>query len=334
MGPATFCRRSRVVIVAGKGGVGKTTVAATLATMAARAGIGTLVVDVEGTGALPALFGREEAIGYEPVTLVPAVGGGADIRGVTVRPDDALVEYLETHGLARLARRLGATGTLELVATAIPGLKDLLVLGKIRQLAERPERGERGAAELVVVDGPAAGHAVTFLTSARGLLDAVTVGPIRAQAEGVAELLSDPARCQVLLVTLPEETPVNETVETADQLEDRAGVTLGPVVVNGLFQRLPLPADPAATVGAAGIEAAPAQLDALREATELRRRRQDRQAEQVERLALALPLPQLRLPNVWRTDLGPAEVAALADALAVAVEGLQDPPATAAGGGA
>ena len=83
------------------------------------------------------------------------------------------------------------------------------------------------AADVIIVDAPAAGHAVTFLTSAAGLLDAVRVGPIRTQAQDVIELLSDPARSQVLLVTLPEETPVNETAETAEARLSSAVIAAG-----------------------------------------------------------------------------------------------------------
>ena len=137
--------------------------------------------------------------------------------------------------MRRLSKRLVASGAIDVVATAAPGIKDIVLLGKIKQI----ERS--GVVDLIVLDAPAAGHAVTFLMSARGLLDAVRVGPIRAQAEDVLELLSDGDRCQVLLVTLPEETPVNEVVETAYKLEDRVGIKLAPIVVNGLWTPLDLP---------------------------------------------------------------------------------------------
>src|SRR5439155_1700853 len=117
---------------------------------------------------------------------------------------------------------------LDVVATAVPGMKDILVLGKVKQLERE------GVADLILIDAPAAGHAISFLLSPRGLLDAVRVGAVRRQAEEVIELLSDPSRCRVMLVTLPEETPVNELVDTAFALEDRVGVKLGPVVVNGV----------------------------------------------------------------------------------------------------
>ena len=91
-----------------------------------------------------------------------------------------------------------------------------------------------GAYDLIVVDGPAAGHAITFLLAAKSLLTSVRGGPIHAQATEVAAMLADPTRSQVVLVTLPETTPANEAVETAYALEDRVGVHLAPIVVNGV----------------------------------------------------------------------------------------------------
>ena len=132
--------------------------------------------------------------------------------------------------MSRISKRLASTGALDVVATAAPGIKDILILGKVKQL----ERAK--AADLIVLDAPAAGHAITFLLAARALLDAVRVGPINTQAREVLDLLTDAERCQVMLVTLPEETPVNELIDTAYHLEDRVGVSLGPVVVNGLVR--------------------------------------------------------------------------------------------------
>jgi len=313
---AGFCTQSRVLIVAGKGGVGKTTVTAAVARMAAHAGLTTLIVELEGKSGLGAAFGRADPLTYEEVVLAAGGGpaGAADVRARTLTPDDALIEYLEDHGLRRVSRRLTASGAIDVVATAVPGIKDILVLGKVKQL----ERAE--AADLVVVDAPAAGHAVTFLTSASGLLDAVRVGPIRAQAVDVLELLRDPARCQVLLVTLPEETPVNEVVETAFKLEDRVGVALGPVVVNGLYPAMDgLDADPDDAAREADVGLRPGEADALRAAARFRHDRMSLQAEQMQRLADALPLKQLRLPYLFTTEVRLPEVDVLAASLATEV---------------
>jgi anion-transporting ArsA/GET3 family ATPase len=304
-----FCSASRVLIVAGKGGVGKTTVSATVAVAAVRAGMSVLIVDVEGKSGLTALFDAPP-LEYEEAELAPG------IRGRTLSPDHALVEYLEDHGMRRISRRLTSTGALEVVAASVPGMKDILVLGKVKQLEVA------GAADLIVVDAPAAGHAITFLTSASGFLDAVSSGPVRHQAEDVAALLSDPARSRVLLVTLPEETPVTEAAETAFALEDRVGVALAPIVVNGLYPRLP----PAPTdSGAADLGAdAAADLAALARAAEFLDRRRTLQDAQVERLAELLPLPQLALPFRFGARLGPADVDVLATALAAEVAALPE----------
>ena len=306
MDPARFCSQSRLVIVAGKGGVGKTTVTAALSAMAARAGLKTLIVEVEGKSGLSTAFGAAD-LGYDEIDLA------AGIRARTLTPDQALLEYLEDHGMRRLSKRLANSGVLEVVSTAVPGIKDILVLGKVKQLERE------GPADLIVLDAPAAGHAVTFLTSARGLLDAVRVGPIRKQAEEVTELLTDPARCQVLLVTLPEETPVNEAVETEARLRERVGVRLSAVVVNGLYPPLE-----GLDVDASTMNGVPAEDGkALRQAAAFRAARQQLQEEQMARLAERMHLPQLHLPFVFSPELGPAEIESLAAALTDAVESLE-----------
>ena len=320
MDPVSFLRSSRVVIVAGKGGVGKTTVTAALARLAASEGLSTLVVEVEGKSGLAGLFGRAP-LTYRESVLWPAADGGAEVRGRTLTPDEALMEYFEDHGLRRISKRLAATGAIDVVSTAVPGIKDILVLGKVKQI----ERS--GAVDLVLLDAPAAGHAITFLLAARSLLDAVRVGPISTQARDVLDLLADPERCSVVLVTIPEETPVNELVETAFALEDRVGVKLGPVVVNEVYPLLEgLDVDPEAAAEQAGTSLRPGEAEALTAAARFRRERAALQAEQLERLAEGLPLPQLRLPFLFRADLGPDEVGQLAGALRASVAALAPAP--------
>jgi anion-transporting ArsA/GET3 family ATPase len=309
-----FCSTSHVVIVAGKGGVGKTTVTATLALVASRAGLRVLIVEVEGKSGLPAMFGAP-ALEYEECTLADKVAA----RFLT--PDAALVDYLVSHGMKRISKRLAQSGALDVVATAVPGMKDILVLGKVKSLVAQR------TFDLILVDAPAAGHAISFLLSARGLLDAVRVGPIRKQAQDVVQMLSDPAQCQVLLVTFPEETPVNELIDTAFAVEDRAGVALGPVVVNACFD--PLPDDLELTTAAVARDAnALDRFVSEREARDLvhaaqfRAERQAIQHEQATRLANRLPLPQLRLPFVFDADITHADLDVLADALTAEIEAL------------
>jgi anion-transporting ArsA/GET3 family ATPase len=321
--PEQFFAASRLVIVAGKGGVGKTTVSATLARAAALAGLSTLIVEVEGKSGLPAMFGQGE-IGYDEVVLSPGGGpdGAGDVRARTLTADAALLEYLRDHGLSRISRRLVSTGALDVVATAAPGIKDILLLGKVKQLERE------GVADLIVLDAPAAGHAITFLQSARSLIDTVSVGPINAQARDVLELLEDHRRCQVVLVTIPEETPVNEAVETAFSLEDRVGVGLGPIVVNGVYPAIDgLGADPEVAAATAEVSLRPGESEALAAAARFRLDRMTLQAEQVGRLEAQLPLPQLRLPFLFTTEIGTAELDDLARAMLTEIASLAGLPA-------
>jgi anion-transporting ArsA/GET3 family ATPase len=257
---ATLTAGANVVIVAGKGGVGKTTVTAVLARAAGAAGLHVLAVELDGKAELAALLD----------------GSGVEVRHLS--PAAALAEYLVEHGFKRVAKRLTATGVIDVVSAAAPGIDDLVVLGKIKQL----ERS--GAFDLILVDGPAAGHAVTMLTSPAGLLDAVRSGPVHTQAAEVTAMLRDPCRCRVVLVTRPEHMPVNELIETSDLVEDRAGVQLSGVVVNAVDMFPPVPD--------VGRPEGPAELvAAAMAAAEYRRTRQLDESEQIARLALAVPLP-------------------------------------------
>jgi anion-transporting ArsA/GET3 family ATPase len=213
------------------------------------------------------------------------------------------------------------SGALDVVATAVPGMKDILVLGKVKQLERANE------ADLILIDAPAAGHAISFLMSPRGLLDAVQVGPVRAQAEDVIELLSDPTRCRVALVTLAEETPVNELVDTAFALEDRVGVKLAPVVVNAVPDDLALAGHRAADdARELGVSLDAGEAEALDAAAAFRQERHALALEQADRLAQRLPLPQLRLPFVFG-EIGPTDVDDLADALAEGIAAFPEPRA-------
>lgn len=327
MDPARFFAASRLVIVAGKGGVGKTTVSAAVARASARAGRGSLVVEVEGKSGLAGAFERPE-LSYEPSEMWsrgdPPGAAGVEARGLTA--DDALLEYLGDHGLDRVSRRLVRSGALEVVSTAAPGIEDILLLGKVKQI----ERAEED--RLVVLDTPASGHAITFLRSARALLDTVHVGPIHAQASDVLEMLTDPARARVLLVTIPEETPVNELIETAYRLEDEVGIALGPIVVNGVLpEATGLDVDPVDAAAEVGVELSADEVGALRAAASFRRARAELQREQLEHLRTALPLPQLRLPAALGVELGRGEIDRLASAVLAGVEDLVDSVVTAGG---
>ena len=283
--PLADLTSSNIVIVAGKGGVGKTTVTAVLARAAADAGRRVLVIELDGKPAL--------------AELLP----GLDVRHISAA--DSLEEYLYEHGFKRIAKRLASTGVIDVIGTAAPGIDDLVVLGKIKQL----ERSNQW--DLIVVDGPAAGHAITFLTAASGLLDAVRGGPVREQAQDVLDMLRDAQRCQALLVTLPEATPVNELIETSSAIEERVGLQLGPLVVNRVDMTAPLPDPDDVDFGRARV-----QIDDALAAAAFRRTQLQVQAREIARLSAAVPLTQIHLSARPVAGLSPDDIAILAAELA------------------
>lgn len=300
---------SNVLVVAGKGGVGKTTVGASVAVAAAKRGADVLLVELEGRGGLAELFGRPP-LGYDEAPLMvpghePAPGS---VRGRQIGPDDALADYLDRAGLGPLVSRLSRSGAIEVVATAAPGIRDLVALGKIRQLEQA------GAADLIVVDAPATGHALTFLTAAAGLAASTPSGPVRDQADLVLEMFADDRRCQVVLVTLPEETPISETIETAFSLEDEVGIKLAPLVVNGVWPAIDGLAEAAEQLATrAPAPGSPAGRALL--AARYRLARLADQRSELGRLARELPLPQVELPFLFRPGLDRDDLLVLAGAL-------------------
>ena len=293
--PLQSLTATNVVIVAGKGGVGKTTVTAVIARAASRDGRRVLVVELDGKPALDLLLAGE-----------PETDAGS-IDVVHISAADALDEYLREHGFGRIAKRLNKTGVIDVLGTAAPGIDDVVVLGKVKSF----ERS--GDYDLIVVDGPAAGHAITFLTSATGLANAVRGGPVRTQSDDVIELLTDFKRCQVVLVTLPETTPVNEVVETAFALEDVVGVQLGPIVINGVDTGVALPSIRRATAARRTLDADAAAV--VSEAASFRRSRRAMERAEIERLSIELPLDQIVLPAQLVAGLTADDIDRLADHL-------------------
>jgi anion-transporting ArsA/GET3 family ATPase len=317
MDPAAFFARSSVLVVAGKGGVGKSTVTAALAVAAARQGLRVLAVELEGRSELPRALGLSGAVDWEECLAFEDPSSGSVVVR-RLRPDEALVEWLGARGLGPVVRRLRRSGALEVVSFAIPGIREVLVLGKLKSI----ERD--GSYDLIVVDAPATGHALTLLTSPAGLAAAARSGPVRRVAEEVVELLRDPRRCRVLLVTLPRELAVDETIEAAYEVEERAGVALAEVLVNQyrppspLLDR-PLGPDESQVLGnelAGPVEAARAFASA----------REHTAAAEVERLAAALPLPVLSLRALDAARIGPDELDVLAAELVEGISHLVDAP--------
>ena len=222
----------KILIVSGKGGVGKTTVAAALALVASRSGRKVCIAEVDRKGTLPSLFGGP-ALDYEPSELLPG------LWGLNIVPEDALAEYLQVqYHMRRISKVFTSTHFVDFITTAAPGLKDILVLGKIWYLEQNRGGGTMHDFDTIVVDAPAAGHMLTFFSAPVGLADAVRVGPVRRQSEWLVQMLRDPSRSRVHLVTLPEEMPVSETLETADAITNKLDMNQGTVFANAVYSAL------------------------------------------------------------------------------------------------
>jgi anion-transporting ArsA/GET3 family ATPase len=223
----------QLLTITGKGGVGKTTVAAALGLLATQRGLHTLVVEVGDQRRLGELFG-----------LTPSGEAGTEIElqerlwSISIDPDRALLEWLQTLGGRVSGRILASSSTFQYFAAAAPGAKELVSMVKIWELTRGEHRRGRGRAyDLVVLDAPATGHALGMLHSPQTFGAIARVGPIHAQAQRVDELLKDPARTSYLAVTHATEMAVSETLELQDDLHRQLGRSLDAVVVNGVLPR-------------------------------------------------------------------------------------------------
>jgi anion-transporting ArsA/GET3 family ATPase len=255
---------ARLHVVTGKGGTGKTTVAAALALALAAGGRKVLLVEVEGRQAIAQLF-DVAALPYEEQRLA-TVSRGGQLWGLAVDAEQAMIEYLDMfYGLKRSARGLKKMGAVDFVTTLAPGLRDVLLTGKVKESVTRTNPDGRSAYDVVVLDAPPTGRIRQFLDATKEVANLTKFGPINRQSAGVIELLHGP-QTAVHLVTLLEEMPVQETVDAIGELR-KAGFGIGGVVVNQVREPL-LPA--AALAAAAGSGIHPGEVTADLEAVGMR----------------------------------------------------------------
>jgi anion-transporting ArsA/GET3 family ATPase len=220
----------KLLVVTGKGGVGKTTVAAALGLLASQRGLRTIVVEVGSQARLPELFGLTGSDAGVETRLQQ------NLSSISIDPDRALLEWLQTLGGRVSGRVLASSSTFHYFAAAAPGAKELVSMVKVWELTqgERWRRRTDGY-DLVVLDGPATGHALGMLHSPRTFGAIARVGPIARQTQQVRELLEKPALSSYLAVAQATEMAVTETLELNDGLRRQLGREVQAVVVNGVL---------------------------------------------------------------------------------------------------
>lgn len=310
----------RLLFVAGKGGTGKSTIAAALALLAARRGKRVLCIEVDAKGSLPF------ALGSEPVSFEPRVVQ----RGISVlelHPEQALAEYLRVYfKVPRFTRMTPLARVLDFVATGVPGTKDVLVIGKIAYEEKRLER-DRPMWDLILVDAEATGHVLPQLNAARAMLELAKGGIIRSQVEWIDAILADPRRTALTICALPEEMPVIEAIELHDRARAETRIAVGACFLNRVF---PIPVTPRLLkpLERAGSPARREETEAklggdpclLLDGLHVAQRLYDASTESAGRLREAMTCPVVEVPVQAGARPGLATTRLVAGALAAAAE--------------
>ena len=278
------------MLVTGKGGVGKTTVSAALGLLAARRGKRVVLCEVAEQTRL--------------TQLVP------DLATVAVDPEQAMQEWLRYQLKSRtLAGLLGGSTLFQYLTAAAPGVTELVTIGKVWDLAQLEPRAGGRRFDLAIVDAPATGHGLAMLRAPSTYASIARVGPVGRHAEKIDSFLRDADQTGVLTVALPEEMPVNETVEFERALRRELDMAIDAIVVNALHPARFRPEEVRRLEGAAGGGSAVARAALAAALSEHRRGRAER--AQLRRLRRAATAPVTTLPRIFEPELGSDEVSRL-----------------------
>ncbi len=299
----------RLIVVTGKGGVGKSTVSLALGMAAASRGRKTLVCEVSSQENASRVFKRGE-IGFNEVEMAK------NLYGISIDPDESMREYVLLQLKVKAMRDvLFKSKIFNYLAAATPGLKELVTMGKIWELAQGDDRKVKKARnyDTVVVDAPATGHGVGFLQTPRTFAGIARVGPIHSQAVEMDRFLTDHENTGVVIVSLPEEMPVNESTTLEKTLVDEVGVEVDQIYMNGLYPER-FDGGEERELGK-GLGKADGSARAALRAAISERRRSESQRGQLDRLRKNVKAPVKTLPFVFKPRLEPADIEQLAKAI-------------------
>ena len=302
----------RLIFVTGKGGVGKSTVAAVLGVLGARHGLRTMVAELSSQQRVQRVFNRYGQR-FEEIQLAPG------LFTISIDPEHAMNEYLEVK-VGPLGHALASSRLFQTFAMATPGMRELLTIGKVWELAQFHRRTEGAAPyDLVIVDAPATGHGMGLLRTPRTFAEIARVGPIAHQGRSIAETIADREFTGVVVVATPEEMPVNETLTLSEAL-DREEVALDLIVLNALYPVRFDQAEVDQLADALNRTRSALSRSALRAALAEHARAQN-QREQQARLMAGVNGRLVELPYVFTDQFGPREIDSLADALGAGLGG-------------
>jgi anion-transporting ArsA/GET3 family ATPase len=299
----------RLVVVTGKGGVGKSTVALALGLAAARAGKRTILCEVGSQEHLSHVFERAE-VGFREVEMAE------NLWAISIDPDESMREYVLLQLKVKAMRDLLFRSKIfNYLAAATPGLKELVTIGKIWELALDDRKVRSGHHyDLVIVDAPATGHGVGFLQTPQTFAEVARVGPIRHQAETLDKFIRNPKRTGVVVVALPEEMPVNETAQLEHDLATKVGVDVDLIYCNGVYPQRFSDKEIRRITKLAESEVSEAARGACRAALTEAGRAAD-QRMQIDRLRSTTKAPVTELPFLFEPRVGVDEIEDLLPAM-------------------
>ena len=302
----------QLLFVSGKGGTGKTSVAAALADLAVRQGKRTMVCEMDAKGSLAAAFDVRE-LSFQPSEVQPG------LFAMVMNTEDSLREYLRLFIRIPLVARIGPLArTFDFVADAAPGVKEILAIGKLCHEVRAQHY------DLVIVDAEASGHIVAQIDAPRAIRELVQVGMVRDQTDWMLEILGDKRRTGLVVVTTPEEMPVTETLELVEKVRSTTDVDVAAIIANrvlpqwfsapdeAVFQSLLAPAAQARIFAAVGPKVATGF-----EAASLAQARREVAVSNLGRLRDGVPgeVPLGLVPELFTHAGGRRVVSLLADAL-------------------